>query len=978
MTAKSWKKGARLHGFVLRDEQRVEAIDATARLFEHEKTGAKLLQLANRDPNKVFAVSFKTLPQDDTGLTHILEHSVLCGSRKYPVKQPFKEMLKGSLSTYLNALTFSDKTVYPVASRNWRDFLNLVSVYVDAVFFPNIHKTPEIFLQEGWHYALSAPSDPLTISGVVYNEMKGVYSSPDSLLGRTAKTILYPDTPYGFDSGGNPDRIPDLSLAQFLTYHRTHYHPSNSYFYLYGDGELEEVLRLLQEEALVSFGKQVLTHRSLVQPPFSFPVEKTVAYPAASTAGRTMYSASYAVGEATDPLQMLMLTLMAYVLFHSPASPLKQALLDAGVGKVVSGQIDPSMRKPMFSVFVKHAESGALDLFRRVLTDTLRRLAEGGIDPDLLHAGINWLEVTLREPDQGGPAGLTYLFKVMSSWLHGGDPLAHLRHDKTLSALRAHVQKGGGEQWIQKNLLDNHHAAFLTLEPSVTLAEERERQHRQKLARIKDTLSAADIKRLIEQTQRLQARQQAADPAEALACLPLLSLNELPAHPEPIPLEQTAVQGVPVLFTPHDTKGIHYLQLSFDTKAVPEEHFPYIALLAYVLGKMGTKRYTYGQLSNAVHLLTGGLQCKVQTYQQTQSAPKVATVFHVNVKLLSHQWPALPDLLHEILSLTRFTDQGRLLQLIREFKAQRETLLLRSGHQFAVMRLASSLSDKGRCDERLHGIGLHRFLSRLEREFAQRADEIAERLQQTARLIFRRDALTVHRVAAEGEAGEHLPRFLEQWVPTLGMEADAPQVHQQAHRLVNHKQYEAFFGPGRVQYVAKGGGLFTAGGRYEGRWMVLKTLLETEYLWNRIRVRGGAYGAMCSLSRTGALAFVSYRDPNLTETLQVYQEIPAYLRRLNPSQEEWHRLLIGTLRKLDPARSASQKGEVALMRHFSGITEEMVREEWAQVLRTNVNDVRELAPVVEAVLKEGAACVIGGEGKIKAHADLFDRIEPLT
>ncbi|MFC7442028.1 insulinase family protein [Laceyella putida] len=973
MTAINWKIGERLHGFILRDEQAVDAIDATARVFEHVGTGAKLLQLANGDPNNVFAVGFKTPPRDHTGLTHILEHSVLCGSRKYPVKQPFKEMLKGSLSTFLNALTFSDKTVYPVASRNWQDFRNLVSVYVDAVFFPKIHTTPEIFLQEGWHYSLPTATDPLTISGVVYNEMKGVYSSPDSLLGRMAKYSLYPDTPYGFDSGGNPDHIPDLTLEQFLAYHRTHYHPSNSYFYLYGNGNVVEMLKLIHEEALVSFAKREVRHPSLVQSPFPAPVEKTVAYPAPSTEGRTLYSASYAIGQATDPVQAMMLTLMAYVLFYSPASPLKRTLLDAGIGKVVSGLIDPSMRQPMFCVLVKHAESGMLGRFQQVLTETLRRLVTKGIDPELLQAGINWLEVSLREPDQGGPAGLTYYFKVMNSWLHGGDPLAHLRYDDTLAKLRAGLKRGGGEQWIQTWLLDNRHAAFVVLEPSVTLAEEREKAWKEKLERMKRALSEPDKKRLIDQTQRLQARQRMADRAEDLARLPVLSLKELPAHPEPIRLEKTREQGIPVLFTPQATKGIHYLQLLFDTQAVPQERIPYIPLLAYVLGKMSTRRYPYGRLSNAMHILTGGMQFKVQTYPKPQPKAGFTSLFQVGVKLLPQQWSAFPELLNEILAQTRFEEKERLLQLIRELKAQRESSFTRNGHQIALMRVASTLSDKGQYDEMLYGIQLYRFLNQLERDFADRSDEIVWRLQQTARLIFQRDQLTVHLMAAGEEKGT-LQRFLEKWVPTLAADPVVPQAYQ----FVSDKRTEAFYGPSGVQYVAQGGGLAGAGGRYEGNWVVLKTLLETEYLWNRIRVQGGAYGAMCSLSRMGTLAFVSYRDPHLKETLAVYEQIPSYLRRLDMSRDEWKRLLIGTIRKLDPARSPSQKGEVAILRHFSGITDEMLREEWEQVLRATIANVRRLAPVVEGVLKEGRICVIGNEAKIKASAGLFDQVGPLT
>jgi Zn-dependent M16 (insulinase) family peptidase len=933
--------------------------------------------MVNDDDNKVFSITFRTPPADDTGLPHILEHSVLTGSRKFPTKEPFVELLKGSLNTFLNAMTFPDKTMYPVASKNGQDFFNLMDVYCDAVFYPNIYQNPGTLMQEGWHYAISDAEEDITYSGVVYNEMKGAFSSPDGMLYSIIQKSLFPDNCYGFESGGDPDFIPDLTQEQFLDFHREYYHPANSYIFLYGDGDTAKELAFIHENYLKDFKKIDVRSAIQEQQAFSEPVRMKECFSVPlddDIAGKSYISFSYATGTATDPELHHAMEILNRILLGTPASPLKQALLESGFCKDVMGVYEGGILQPFFSVVAKHTNEENIDALREIVDTVLRRLVSEGIDPVLVEASINYIEFQLREAEFARyPKGLYYNFVVMESWLYGAHPLLHLEFAGILKKIRGSASKGYFEGLIQSYLLGNPHSSTVLLKPSKGLGEKKEQAVREKLLKYKNSLDPDSLARLIEANKKLLEHQNTPDPEEALLTLPMLEISDIQKTPEPIACEVCSEAGMKVLHHPVTTNGITYLSLMFDTSVIEQEKLPYVGLLSGLLGKISTSSHSYSDLSNEINMHTGGLSFSVQNYPESENRDLFFPKLSVKSKILIDKFDHLLPLVAEIVTGSDFSGRKRLFEVIKEMKSRYEMQFVPQGHLVARKRVLSYFSPMEQYDDAVSGITFYRFLSDIEKHFDARFDEIHSTLCEVSKTLF-----NVHNclpsVTTEGKGYSRFAEGLSAFASDLPDSAVSPTPFTFTAAARN----EGFILPqSQVQYVAKAGNYRNGGFRFNGTMHVLSSILRLDYLWNRVRVQGGAYGAFATIQRNGNMTFGSYRDPNIAETLDVFHETGAYLKQFTASAREMTKYVIGTISDLDQHLTPSQKGERGARLHISNISYEDIQRERNEVLGVTEKDIRLFTDMADYIMSENYLCVLGSESKIREHSGIFGSIEKL-
>lgn len=960
----------RYHGFHFIEEKEIGELKATAHIFVHEKSGARLFYLANEDDNKVFSISFRTPPPDSTGLPHILEHAVLCGSRKFPTKEPFVELAKGSMNTFLNAMTFPDKTMYPIASKNDKDFKNLMNVYMDAVFYPNIYQQPETLMQEGWHYELENIDGPISYKGVVYNEMKGAFSSPEQVLFRKIQESLYPDTPYGVESGGDPEVIPDLTQEQFLAFHRKYYHPSNSYIYLYGNMDVVDHLKFIDEAYLSSFDVLPVDSEIPSQEPFATRRDMEVEYSVSgdeNTKEQTYLALNFSIGRVTDPYLYLAFNILEYLLLDNPAAPLKKALLEAGIGKDVFGVHDNSILQPTFSIVAKNAEVSQKETFVTLVQDTLKQLIEGGIDKKLVEAAINYREFKLREADYGGrPKGLIYGIRCMDSWLYNADPKMHLSFEAPLAKVKEALTSPLFEGLIEEYLLSNTHSSLLVVKPSAGLAERREKEIHEKLQAYKEILSEDELLRIIQCSAELKEKQVAPDSPEALATIPMIALEDIDDTAEALPLEEKTFEGVKTLLHPTFTNGIAYATLYFDTSAVPQELLPYAGLLAGVLGEISTKNLHYEDLSKEINIHTGGIDFANQAFALSGKDGAFVPKFVVKAKALVTKMPNLMQLLQELITETVFDDTKRLKEIIQEGRSRLEMGIYQQGHVMAISRLSSYFSPAGKYSELLTGIRFYKFLAGLERDFDNKKEDIVKGLQKVAKSIFQKSRLLTSITLSEDD----LPVFVEHYTSFLKALSDI-QTSDIPFTFEPSPENEALMTPGKVQYVAKGYSFIKMGYTYTGSLQVMRTIAGLDYLWNRIRVQGGAYGAFAQFTRSGVMVFASYRDPNLKETLSVYDQLAQYLETFDADTREITKYIIGTISRMDTPLTPPMQGERATANYLSGLTQADIQKERDEVLHATPEAIRALAPMVRDVLKNPYYCVLGSESKIIENKDLF-------
>ena len=967
----------KLDAYCVVEHRNIEEMQSEGIVLEHKKTKARLFLVSNDDENKVFCIGFRTPPDNDCGLPHILEHSVLCGSDKFPLKDPFVELVKGSLNTFLNAMTYPDKTVYPIASCNDKDFQNLMDVYMDAVLHPNIYKEEKIFRQEGWHYELESKDAPLIYNGVVYNEMKGAYSSPESILDSVTQKTLFPDTCYGKDSGGDPVHIPELSYEKFLDFHRTYYHPSNSYIYLYGNMDMAEKLAWLDEEYLSHYEERPVDSRIREQKAFEAPVEREFSY--SITEGESEEDATYlsintVVGDDLDPKLYVAFQILEYTLLDAPGAPLKQALIDAGIGKDILGGYESGILQPYFSGIAKDANKEQKGEFLAIVKGTLRKLADQGINRKSLLAGMNFFEFKYREADYGSaPKGLMYGLQCLDSWLYDGDPMTHLCYQETFDFLKKEVENGYFEQLIKDYLLDNPFEAVIVVAPERNLTAKEDEKLAKKLAEHKASLSEEELEKLVTATRELKEYQDTPSTPEILAKIPLLGREDIDKKAETFYWTEKEEGGIKVLHHNFFTSGIGYLKVLFNTEVLPQEDLYYAGLLKSVLGSISTEHYSYSDLTSEIHLNSGGMDFSVTSYPDLEDPEHFTGMFTASARVLYDRLDFGFTMIEEILNHSVFTDEKRLGEVIQETRSRARMKLENAGHSTAVSRATSYFSATAYYNEMTGGTAYYHFLEQLEKDYPAKKKAIIAKLQEVSRKLFTRSNMMVN-YTADDKGYEKLPEALKLLADKLPEGNGEKYAFTHPVKNVN----EGLKTSAQVDYVARCGNFRDAGLKYTGALKILQVILSYDYLWLNIRVKGGAYGCMSGFGRSGEGYLVSYRDPNLKETNDIYEGVPAYLEAFDPDDRDMTKYVIGTISNLDAPLTPSVKGSRGLSAYLSGVTEEMMQTERDQILGATKEDIRALAAQVRAVLKTGSFCVVGNEEKIEANSSMFGEISNLT
>lgn len=949
-------------------------------LLKHKKSGAKVLLMENDDENKVFCIGFRTPPSDSTGVPHIMEHSVLCGSRDFPVKDPFVELVKGSLNTFLNAMTYPDKTVYPVASCNDKDFQNLMHVYMDAVFYPNIYQHDEIFRQEGWSYKLDEPDGELTISGVVYNEMKGAFSSPEGVLDRVILNSLFPDTSYANESGGDPDVIPELTYEQFLDFHRKYYHPSNSYIYLYGDMDMEEKLRWLDEEYLSAFDQAEVDSEIRYQEPFGKMREVVQEYSITSEESeedKTYLSWNKVIGTSLDEKLYLAFQILDYALLSAPGAPLKKALVDAGIGKDIMGSYDNGVYQPLFSVIAKNANVEQKEAFVRVIEDTLQKIADNGMDKKALRAGINYYEFRFREADFGNyPRGLMYGLQLFDSWLYDETkPFIHMQAIPTFEFLKSQVDTGYFEDLIRTYLLENTHGSIVIIRPERGRTARMDRDLAEKLKAYKESLTPEKVQKLVDDTHELEQYQEEESSPEDLAKIPVLKREDISREIAPVYNDELEIGGVKLVHHNVETNGIGYVTMMFDLSGIREELLPYVGILQSVLGIIDTSNYEYGELFNEINVHTGGIGTSLELYTDVTKVKEkeFRATFEMRGKALYPKMDVLFTMMREILMESRLDDEKRLKEILAMLKSRLQMSFLSSGHTTAALRALSYTSPMAKFKDDTDGIGFYETVRMIEEDFDGQKETLIRNLKEIAQRIFRTDNLMLSYTSAE-EGLETMEKAFTAVKDTLHSEAEVP-----AEACVLHcrKRNEGFKTSSKVQYVARVGNFIDGGQEYRGALQILKVILGYDYLWQNIRVKGGAYGCMSNFNRIGEAYLISYRDPNLERTMEVYEGVVDYLKNFDVSDRDMNKFIIGTMSSLDRPMNPSAKGSRSMNLYMNRVSEEMLRTERGQILDARQEDIRALADVVQAMLDQQLLCVIGSEEKIEEQKDMFLEVRTL-
>ena len=967
-----------LGAYEIIEKKHISDLNSESYILKHRKTGARIALLSNDDENKVFYIGFRTPPTDSTGVAHIIEHTVLCGSRDFPIKDPFIELAKGSLNTFLNAMTYPDKTVYPVASCNDADFQNLLHVYLDAVFYPNIYKTDKIFKQEGWHYEIEDEQSDLVINGVVYNEMKGAFSSPDDVLDREILNSLFPDTTYAIESGGDPDVIPDLTYQQYLNFHKKYYHPSNSYIYLYGNMDMTEKLQYIDENYLSAFAQQKVDSEVPLQTAFDKPIEIHKQYSIMqeeSEKENTYLSYNACVGTSLDRKLYIAFDVLDYALCSAPGAVLKKALIDKGIGRDVYSEYENGIRQPFFSVVAKNADPEQKEEFVRIIRECLTEQVQKGLDKKALLAGINYDEFKYREADFGRfPKGLLYGLQVLDSWLYDDrQPWIHIEAGDTFKQLKEEVKGKYFEDLIQKYLLDNSHETILLLEPVKNLTQKKDEALRSKLAEYRAGLSTEEINRIISETRELKEYQEAPDKPEDLARIPLLTRADMKKEAEQFHNAVRYAGKTKILFHDIYTNGIGYVNFIFDMKDVPEDLFPYAGILKTVLGMVDTQHYTYGDLYNEINIRTGGINASVNTYSEQARPKHYMTTFEISVKVLHENLHWAFELLQEILLYSKIDDKKRLKEILDEKKSHMQSALTSAGHQTAAVRALSYVSQTARISDMMSGIDAYRLVEKLCDDYSEKAHHaLAEKLIRLAKILFRGDNLMLDYTTPEDDyAGIELQT--QTFVKALY------QTDEQKGGFVSEpgKKNEAFQTAGQVQYVCRAGNFREKGLPYTGALRVLKVMMGYDYLWTNIRVKGGAYGCMSGYSRNGDAYFVTYRDPHLKRSIEVFEKTSAYLRSYDADERTITQFIIGAIGDLDTPKTPSAKGTYALSAYLCGLSMEDIQKDRNELLSVSVETIRRMADYVDAFLRDDCICVVGSSEKIKQDSRLFDSIDQL-
>lgn len=962
-----------IKAYQIKEQVNLEELNATGFILEHIKTKAKVVAISNDDENKVFTIGFRTPPTDDTGVPHIMEHSVLCGSKKYPAKDPFVELAKGSLNTFLNAMTYSDKTVYPIASCNEKDFENLMDVYLDAVFHPNIYERPEILKQEGWHYDIESLDGELSYNGVVFNEMKGVFSSPEQQLYREIQKSLLPDTTYGFESGGDPEAIPNLTYEQFLDFHRTFYHPSNSYIYLYGDMDMAKELVYIDEAYLSEYDYKEIDSHIDVQPTFSNVQKMEREYSVSEgedMENKTYLSYNTVVGTSLDRELYLAFQILDLALIDVPGAPLKTAMIDAGIGMDFVSSYDNGINQPIYSLVSKGANASDEEKFVQVIETTLGRIVEEGLDRRSIEAAMNYFEFKYKEANFGSyPKGLMYGLKLFDSWLYDeSKPFIHIQTNELFDVLRKKLDEGYFEELLKTYILDNPHKSILILKPKQGLNQQLEADTKKKIQAYKESCSNETLESLIAQKKALVEYQTTPSTKEELETLPLLSLSDIGKEAKKLNNQEYMVDGVPVIGHKMFTNDIAYVSMYFKMTDMDEALYPYVALLSDILKYVDTDNYSYRELSNEINIHTGAITFDV-TGSTHDKTGEFTPLFLAKFKTFYDKLDKGFELVEEILYRSHITDEKRLKEIIAESRIGMKESLASAGHNTAALRAQSYLQFSARYKDATDGVTYYEFLMDLEKNFEAKKEALKDKLSLVMAEVLRKGSLIISYTGeqdVEQEFGKVLPSFL------AGLSTRS--LHGVPEKKPLSVLNEGFQIASKVQYVATAGNYKDAGLEYNGALEVLKVIFSYDYLWIRVRVTGGAYGSMCGFSRNGLGYFTSYRDPKLMETYEVYKQASAYVESFEADERDMTKYIIGAVAKLDNPMTPPTAGAFNFAAYLSGVTEEDLQQDRDDILGATPEKIRSLAPIVKAVTDSEVICVVGAEDKLKENEKHFGTI----
>lgn len=960
-----------IKGYTLETSEYIKEIDGTAYIYTHDQTKAKVLYIANDDTHKSFGIGFRTPPHDSTGVPHIIEHSVLCGSRKFPLKDPFVELAKGSLNTYLNAMTYPDKTLYPISSQNDTDFHNLMDVYLDAVFFPNIYKSKHILMQEGWRYHLEDEADALEYKGVVYNEMKGAFSSPEEVIFRKIKEILFPDTTYANESGGAPECIPDLSYEDFIGFHKKYYQPSNSYICLYGELDIAKELAFIDKEYLSHFAYQKVDSEINKQQAFDKPVEKSFPYSVSEQKENQLYlSYNFVIGEITDPKLMLSMSILEYLLLDTPASPLKKALIKEGIGEDVFGVFQTHMRQPIFSIIAKNVSPAKKERFYELIDTTLAEIIKQGVPSELLNGALQVKEFGLREGDSRGYSkGLFYFIGCMKTWLYDADPTMYLKYEESLEEMNSLKTSGYFEGIIQKYLLDNKHIAKVELYPQVGLDTQIEEKVTQKLNATKASWTSEEVHNHIEETKIFNAYQNQEDTEEAIHSIPILTKDQLEKEPMFPRFELLEDKANKYIVTPIFTNKITYISWFIDLVGIEDKYMPYLGMLVGMLGKINTKNYSYEALSTYVDENIGGIEYHIQALHNLNHENQSRRMFIVKSKALTDKLDAQLEIMHEVICNTQIKDKVRLLEIIREMKSIMEMGLSGDGHKVASGRLLSHFTQTELFEEETKGLTFYHFVLDIEKNWEARQDEILENLQNAYAYLNNRLRYTVGLIVDE-ETVEYSTKKIQAALEQMPEVMVEPLISGFKQSTIQ----EGLVYPGNVNYVAMGYNFKADGYAYSGSMQMLKSILSMDYLWTKVRVKNGAYGCFADFRKSGNMFFTSYRDPNVKETLEAYREVPEYVAHINLSERQLVQYLIGTISGLDFPYTPYTEGSAAQMYYFVDVDKVELQKSRDELFNTTNEILREFAPMIQKGLEKNQYCIFGNTTSIEDNKDLFTQV----
>lgn len=959
------------------EERQIEDLNSLGVILRHKKSGARVVLLSNDDENKVFNIGFRTPPYNDTGLPHILEHSVLCGSKKYPAKDPFVELCKGSLNTFLNAMTYPDKTVYPVASCNMVDFMNIVDVYLDAVFHPNIYSREEIFRQEGWHYEMDDENSPLTYNGVVYNEMKGAFSDADDLLSSYTFRALFPDNEYGNESGGDPEKIPGLSYEEFLAFHEKYYHPSNSYIYVYGDMDMERFLKYLDEEYLSGYDAKEIPSMIKEQEGFAEVKDETFEYAVTEEEGTEengILSYSAVIGNVLDKKLYLAFQIIDYALVSAPGAPLKKALMDAGIGADVYGSYENSIYQPMYSIVARNADENRKEEFVKIIMDSLKNVAENGIDEKAFLAGINYYEFKYREADFGSyPKGLMYGLQILDSWLYDDmAPFCHVEASYTFQFLKENVKKGYFEDLIRRYLIENRHAAAVTMIPKINRTAEQDEKTRKKLEAYKASLSREEINKIIAETKHLKEYQDEPSTEEELLAIPMLKREDIDREAAKLYIDEKQADGVKIIHSNMFTSKIAYMNLSFDCQAVPERLMPYLGLLRNVLGLIDTDSHEYADLFNEININCGGLVTSSTVYTNDKDLGKYQIRYEVKAKALYEKISFVLDTMLEIMYTSHFDDYKRMKEILSQMKSRLQSRMTGAGHVAAMSHAMAQFSPSVYYSNLTSGIEHYRFIDDLETHFEEKKEEIATSLKKLTETIFNKENLIVS-LTADEEGYRAFETEFTKFTVKLNDEEQKTAVRE----YVPARSKNGFMTSSQVNYVARCGNYRKTGYEYTGVFKILKTIFAYDYLWLNIRVKGGAYGCMSGFYRNGDGYMVSYRDPNIRETNEIYEKAVDYIRNFSVSERDMTKYIIGTVGDMDTPMNPQAKGNRSFSAYLSDVDYEDLQRDRLEVIDATANDIRNLWAPVKELLSDDYFAVVGNAEQIKECGELFDKVENL-